>query len=178
MNIITSNPGKYREYKKILTDSKMHDIGYHEIQADTLEEVVEHGLRELREHAPLIIDDSGLFIDAYKGFPGVYSSYVMNTLGCEGMIKLMDNIEDRKARFECVIGYMDEAGSVMTFKGIVEGKIIHELLGSGGFGYDPIFIPKGYDRTFAQMSTDEKNKISHRGIAMEKLATHIGSIDL
>ncbi len=173
MNIITSNEGKFKEYKKIFPEAKMQNIGYDEIQADTLEEVVEHALKHLEEHAPSMIDDSGLFIDAYGGFPGVYSSYVMQTLGCEGILKLMDSEENRKARFECVIGYMSEKGDIEMFKGITDGAISTEMQGTAGFGYDPIFVSKGQRKTFAQMTTEEKNKVSHRGKAMRSLLQHI-----
>ncbi len=169
MNIITSNEGKFKEYKKIFPEARMHNVGYHEIQADTLEEVVEHALMTLKEHAPLMIDDSGLFIDEYDGFPGVYSAYVMQTLGCKGILRLMNHVENRNSRFECVIGYMDSTGNIELFKGITDGTIICDMRGTEGFGYDPIFIPVNYEKTFAQMTTEEKNKISHRGKAMKAL---------
>ncbi len=173
MNIITSNKGKYHEYKKIFPDAKMLNIGYHEIQADSLEEVVEHALEGLKEHAPLIIDDSGLFIDVYHGFPGVYSSYVMHTLGCQGIIKLMDGFDNRDAAFECVIGHIDINGDSKLIRGRVSGSITKTMKGTHGFGYDPIFKPEGHDKTFAEMVTDEKNKISHRGKAMEGLMRYL-----
>ncbi len=169
MNIITSNEGKFKEYKKIFPEARMHNVGYHEIQADTLEEVVEQALITLKEHAPLIIDDSGLFIDEYDGFPGVYSAYVMHTLGCKGILKLMKDADNRNSRFECVIGYMDSTGNIELFKGITDGIITEEIRGTGGFGYDPIFIPVNHEKTFAQMTIEEKNKISHRGKAMKAL---------
>ncbi len=173
MNIITSNNGKYREYKKIFPDAKMLDIGYHEIQADTLEEVVEDALDGLKENAPLMIDDSGLFIDALHGFPGVYSSYVMRTLGCEGILKLMDGTDNRDARFECVIGYVDIDGNSKVIKGEISGCITESMKGTSGFGYDPVFMPKSYRKTFAEMTAEEKNKISHRGKAMERLVRYL-----
>ncbi len=151
----------------------MLNIGYPEIQADTLEEVVEHALDELKGYAPLVIDDSGLFIDALKGFPGVYSSYVMRTLGCAGILKLMDGTENRNARFECIIGCMDAGGDTRIFKGTVHGDIAPEARGKQGFGYDPVFIPWDYHKTFAEMSTKEKNGISHRGRATEALLEYL-----
>ena len=175
LNVLTSNQGKYREYKENLEpyfeEIRMADISYPEIQANTLEEVVKYILDELSGFAPLIIDDSGLFVESLNGFPGVYSAYVMDTLGCEGILKLMNGVEDRKARFECVIGFLNE--EKMLFKGISEGKITEEMKGGGGFGYDPIFEPLEIDKTFAQMSTEEKNMISHRGNAMEKFLNYI-----
>ncbi len=171
LNIITSNRGKYREYKEILESEfkriKMKDIEYPEIQTDKLEDVVDFILDDLSAHAPLIIDDSGLFIDALNGFPGVYSAYVMETIGCEGILLLLQDKDQRSARFECVIGYLGEEKKL--FKGTARGCIISEKKGTKGFGYDPIFKPKGFERTYAEMTSEEKNQISHRGRSMAKL---------
>lgn len=174
LNIITSNEGKYKEYKLKLGnffDVEMLDIDYPEIQADFLEDVVEYALEELEPHSPLIIDDSGLFIEELKDFPGVYSSYVMRTLGCDGILSLMQNIERRKARFECVIGFVGE--DIELFKGISRGYITKKKKGDKGFGYDPIFRPESRDQTFAQMKTREKNEISHRGRAVARLMKYM-----
>ncbi|MFP4050232.1 MAG: XTP/dITP diphosphatase [Thermoplasmata archaeon] len=175
LNILTSNEGKYREYKETLEpyfkEIRMADIGYPEIQANTLEEVVKYILDELSGFAPLIIDDSGLFVDTLNGFPGVYSSYVMDTLGCEGILKLMENRDNRDSRFECVIGYLNDEKKL--FRGISKGEITKKMRGSGGFGYDPIFKPLDKDKTYAQMSAQEKNALSHRGNAMKKFLNYI-----
>ncbi len=174
LNVITSNEGKFKEYKERLDkfyEVDMLNIDYPEIQADYLEDVVEYALKELKDHAPLIIDDSGLFVDELKGFPGVYSSYVMRTLGCEGILSLLDNSGFRKARFECVIGFLGE--EKMILKGESVGYIAKKERGTSGFGYDPIFRPEGSDLTFAEMRTKEKNKVSHRGRAMDKLLAYL-----
>lgn len=177
LTVVTSNEGKYKEYSKKLGDHyskvKMENIDYPEIQTDRLEEVVEFTLEELSEHSPLIIDDSGLFVETLNGFPGVYSSYVMQTLGCDGILSLMEGKKDRKARFECVIGYLDEGKNL--FKGTSQGKITREKRGTEGFGYDPIFQPEESERTYAEMSSEEKNRISHRGRAMEELLKFVKS---
>lgn len=117
---------------------------------------------------PLFIDDSGLFVDALKGFPGVYSSYVFKTLGCEGILRLMEGVEGRGARFECCIGYMEPGGDPYIAKGVAHGTISRGMAGTGGFGYDPIFVPEGGSRTYAQIDVAEKNTLSHRGRAMAK----------
>jgi len=144
-------------------------LSYPEIQADTIEETIKPGLQWLMERyrRPLMIDDSGLFIDALKDFPGVYSSYVFKTVGCEGILKLMKGIEDRSARFECCIGFMLPCGRPTVVKGVSKGSIAQKMVGAGGFGYDPVFVPEGYSKTFAQLDISEKNKISHRGRAIE-----------
>ncbi|NGM72604.1 non-canonical purine NTP diphosphatase [Sphingobacterium sp. SGL-16] len=118
-------------------------------------------------------DDSGLEIDALNGEPGVYSARYSGTRDMEKNIefvleKLGDN-PNRTARFKTVISlYFNEQQHF--FEGAIEGKIIKERKGEKGFGYDPIFIPNGYDMTFAEMSSEEKNAISHRAIAVSKLA--------
>lgn len=178
INIITSNEGKFREYKRKLSpfyeEVKMLNIEYPEIQTNNLEKVVEYAISDLREHSPLIIDDSGLFIEALQDFPGVYSSFVMDTLGCEGILRLMKEKENRQARFECVIGYLENQDQQPNFfKGISKGSIIPEIKGDKGFGYDPIFKPIGKSKTFAEIDTEKKNEISHRGRALEKLLDFI-----
>jgi XTP/dITP diphosphohydrolase len=142
---------------------------YPEIQADRIEDTIVPGLRWLMEryNRPLMMDDSGLFIDALKGFPGVYSAYVFKTLGCDGILKLMQGVSERSARFECCIGFMVPGGVPHISKGVAKGSISKEKAGSGGFGYDPVFVPEGYSKTYAQIEVSEKNKISHRGKAIE-----------
>jgi XTP/dITP diphosphohydrolase len=148
---------------------------YPEIQAETLEGTIVPGLEWLmeRHRRPLFIDDSGLFIEAVNGFPGVYSSYVFKTLGCEGILRLMEGVEERRARFECCIGYMEPGGAPFMVKGVAEGSISRAMAGAGGFGYDPIFVPEGGSRTYAQMDVAEKNTMSHRGRAVAKFVAEL-----
>ncbi|MBV8390142.1 MAG: non-canonical purine NTP diphosphatase [Mucilaginibacter sp.] len=118
-------------------------------------------------------DDSGLVVDALNGEPGIYSARYAGEHGnhaanIEKVLTGLAGVENRKARFVTVISLIWD-GKEHVFEGVVEGTIRHETTGAGGFGYDPIFQPDGYDITFAEMSMDEKNKISHRARAMEKL---------
>ncbi len=122
-------------------------------------------------------DDSGLEIDALHGEPGVYSARYAGKHGdhdanIDKVLAGLDAAANRKARFRTVISLIRN-GEEYFFEGTVEGTIRHERSGAKGFGYDPIFQPDGYDITFAEMSLAEKNKISHRGIAMEKLAAFL-----
>lgn len=131
---------------------------------------------------PTIADDTGLFVDALNGDPGVYSaryagessSYSDN---CIKLLKNLENIsiEKRTARFESVLCFHINHKSIFFFKGICEGKIINEPRGKNGFGYDPLFIPDGFDLTFAEMIDEQKNKISHRGIALEELTKFLNN---
>jgi len=164
---VTGNRNKYEEAKKMIDEIEMLHIPYPEIQADRLEEVAEYGIEYLKERIKerFFLEDSGLFIEALNGFPGVYSSYVFKTIGNDGILKLMEGIENRNAYFKAVIAYYD--GSIHLFEGICNGKISYEKRG-GGFGYDPIFIPERSNKTFGEMSKEEKNVFSHRGKAMRK----------
>src|SRR5690606_17186485 len=123
-------------------------------------------------------DDSGLEIDALNGEPGVYSARYSGSRDMEKNIDLvlekLQGQEDRKARFKTVISLFLQ-GEQYFFEGTVEGRIIAGRTGTAGFGYDPIFIPDGYDQTFAEMSLEEKNKISHRSKAVSKLVEFLNS---
>jgi len=126
-------------------------------------------------------DDTGLEIEALNGEPGVYSArYAGEEKSAEAnMNKVLDKlakIKDRKARFRTVISLVIH-GAENQFEGVVEGEILTEKRGFSGFGYDPIFQANGFSQTFAEMDLGEKNKISHRGRAVEKLVVHLKNID-
>ncbi len=166
---VTSNKGKYAEAKGIFGNLEMKNIGYTEIQADTLEEVAAFGIREVSERlkGPVMIEDAGLFINALKGFPGVYSAYVQRTIGNAGILRLMQGQEDRDAFFKSVVAYVEPGHEPVMFSGEVHGQIGFEQRGEKGFGYDPIFYVKEF--SLGEMETDEKNRISHRGASMKAL---------
>jgi XTP/dITP diphosphohydrolase len=114
-------------------------------------------------HRPLIVDDTAFSVQALRGFPGPYAVYVLDTIGSAGILKLLEGIEDRRARFETAIAYADIKGTIRLFRGTIEGTIVAPR-GSGGFGYDPIFDWNG--RTLAELPLAEKSWISHRGRAL------------
>lgn len=125
-------------------------------------------------------DDSGLEIDALNGAPGVYSARYAGTHGnhaanIDKVLQNMQGLTNRSARFRTVISLIWN-GEEHFFEGTVEGTIRTEQSGSGGFGYDPVFQPNGFDITFAEMSMEQKNEISHRGRAMEKLIGFLKSV--
>ena len=170
LKFVTTNEGKLREAREHLPVAvEQFDYDYVEIQADDLETIAEAGVRDAFEAAggdPVIVDDAGLFIAAFDGFPGPYSAYVDHTIGFRRVWALAREEERRRATFRCVVAYCD-GDRVESFAGSVPGTIVAPR-GSGGFGYDPIFEYNG--RTMAEMSTEEKNAISHRGRALSKLA--------
>lgn len=135
-----------------------------------MEEVVLEAIREINGDN-FFIEDSGLFVEALNGFPGVYSAYVFKTLGYKGLLKLMEGEENRRAYFESVVG-LSFKGEVKIFRGRVYGTIAEKPQGDKGFGYDPIFIPDGYNLTFAQ-SPEIKNRVSHRKRALEQMLAYL-----
>lgn len=175
INFVTSNQEKVKEAKKILEQYKIiqKDIDYPEIQSE-IKEVAKHGSKwcfeKIRE--PLFIEDSGLFIDKFEGFPGPYSSYIYKKLGNEGILKLMKNIENRRAYFYSIIAYKTEEKSKL-FEGKVKGKITKKVRGKKGFGYDPIFQPKKTKESFGEMKRDKKNQYSHRKKALKKFSSFL-----
>ncbi|MCL5788401.1 MAG: RdgB/HAM1 family non-canonical purine NTP pyrophosphatase [Candidatus Marsarchaeota archaeon] len=171
--LVTGNNGKFREAReiglkygvKVVQESTIEKF---EIQASDVSKVAELAALAAynRLKAPLIVDDTALHIDALKGFPGVYSSYVYTTIGLSGILRLMEGVENRGATFECAVSYYD--GNLMkTFVGRLGGVIVTEVRGTGGFGYDPIFSPLARPgKTLGEVSLEEKNTYSHRAVAL------------
>ncbi len=178
LGLVTSNKHKLEEYRhgleRLGVDIELLQADCEEIQTDTLQNVVRSCIAQLKSegYRNFMLDDSGLFVPSLNGFPGVYSAYVMDTIGCQGMLRLIDGL-DRKARFECCIGVCSDELGEFSVTGVSPGRIIYEERGSGGFGYDPIFMPDGGELTFAQMDLASKNQLSHRGKAMVLLAAEI-----
>jgi XTP/dITP diphosphohydrolase len=177
LKIITSNPGKVTEYREALSqfgiDTEHFEMPYDEIQTSELKEVVRSGMGLLKISGitDFIIDDSGMFIDHLQGFPGVYSAYVQKTIGNAGILKLMENADNRKANFQCCIGCNIRNHDVIVL-GKCDGMILREERGNEGFGYDPVFSHDG-KRSFAEIPLTEKNGISHRGNAVRFLVEKI-----
>lgn len=171
--VITTNSGKFNEiagfFRELPIAFEMEPHSLVEIQASVLEDVIRTKLASIPEEIEnCMTDDSGLFVHGLSGFPGVYSAYAYKTIGVRGICKLLEDIEDRSAHFECTIG-LRLKGQTYFFKGVCAGHIIGSPRGSGGFGFDPIFVPDGYEKTFAELDTTEKNRISHRGKALQRM---------
>jgi len=174
---VTSNIHKFQEARRVLSEYKIATaklrVGAVEIQDDNLKNIAEASVLDAVKTCglPIFVEDAGLFIEALKGFPGPYSKYVYNTIGTKGILKLMKNIEKRSAHFQSVIAFSSPDEQPICFRGKVEGKISLQEQGTSGFGYDPIFEPtEGDGRTFAEMTSNEKNGYSHRAEALRKFA--------
>ncbi len=174
----TNNVNKFKEARQVLAPSNivvgMLRIKSLEIQSESLEEIAKSSVLEAfqRYKLPLAVEDSGLFVEALKGFPGPYAAYVYRTLGNEGILRLMKKLDNRKAKFKSVIAYFSKGlKSPVCFEGAVNGEIARKERISAqneGFGFDPIFKPDDTDKTFAEMSIIEKCKRSHRAAAFRK----------
>jgi XTP/dITP diphosphohydrolase len=167
----SSNKNKYREAKEILSEFgiKLGFLRFSpvEIQSDSIGEIAKQKVLDAYKKCKfsVIVEDDGLFIASLGGFPGPYSSYVFKTIGNVGIINLVK--KKRKADFVSVIAFCDRHKKPMLFEGKTKGKISTRLRGKG-WGYDPIFIPHGKNKTYAEMS--QKNTISHRYNALKKFA--------
>jgi XTP/dITP diphosphohydrolase len=175
LNFVTSNLHKFEEVKKIAVRDGIEVVHnstpYVEIQSDSLEDIVKVGVQQACAlvNAPCFVEDAGLFVDSLKGFPGPYSKYVFLTIGNQGLLKLLEGEANRSAEFRSAVGYCEPGGKPVVFTGKIRGKITTALKGSAGFGFDPIFLADGEKRTFAEMSTEEKNRFSHRARSVEEL---------
>lgn len=191
--IATNNKDKITEIKRVLENSgisvlTLNDIGIKvevEEDRDTLEGNALKKAEEIWNAAriPCSADDTGLFVDVLNGEPGVYSSRYAgeNVTYADNRRKLLEMLEgtprtERKARFRTVVCYYYGKGEYKFFEGECEGEILTEERGSGGFGYDAIFLPDGYGETFAEIDIEEKNKMSHRARAFEKFKEYLASI--
>jgi len=211
IHFLTGNEGKVAEAKHHL-EPLGHDVvqlsveGIVEPQADELETVARAKLEQAKAHLPnqddwLMVEDAGLFVEALDGFPGVYSSYALSTLGCHGLLRLLDHLhsEDlhveaglRRAEFRAIAALMTPDG-IFIGEGACMGRIAPAVDGEGGFGFDPVFIPRDLDlsgapaeigvqgevsthgRTFAAVDMDLKAKFSHRTEALQDLLSQLGS---
>ena len=190
--LASNNAKKIKELKNMLKeyDFEVCSLKDEDINIDVVEdgntfeenalkkasEIYNYLLANNKGDALVLADDSGLEVDSLNGAPGVYSARYAGEHGNDykNNIKLLEEMkgfkgDDRKARFVCVISLVDENGETKVVRGEVDGYIIEELKTEGGFGYDPLFFYEGFNKTFGEASSEEKNAISHRGNALKKL---------
>lgn len=173
ITFITGNNHKVKEadiiFKKYNIELEHIDLGYCEPQG-TLEEVAKSGAKYASRKLgkSVIVEDAGLFIRALNDFPGTYSHFVQDTIGNEGILNLMNNVDDRYAEFRSVIGYCAPNSEPKIFLGKVVGEITTENRGNLGFAFDPLFYVESEGKTFGELTRDEKNKFSHRKNSLEK----------
>ena len=185
----TGNSHKLQEVQGLFKEgfalSCLKDVNITEEIPETADNLVDNALQKAwyvynKCGIPCFADDTGLEVEALNGAPGVYSArYAGESKDSKlNMLLLLENMNgktNRNARFRTIIAYIDENAQEHIFEGEIKGKIIENMAGTNGFGYDPIFVPEGYDKTFAELSSEIKNTISHRARAMEKFLSYINN---
>jgi XTP/dITP diphosphohydrolase len=169
----TSNPGKLREFQQAAPDFEILPISL-PAPEETGRTFEENALLKARYYGAnvdgyLFVDDSGIEVDALGGRPGVDSAHFNN----EWLLNQLRGIEDRTARFVCVIALVDHGKDPKLFRGAVEGRVINEERGTNGFGYDPLFYYEPFGCTFGEAGTDAKMRVSHRAQALDKMFTFL-----
>ena len=170
---VSSNENKFQEAERILSNLgvqiNLFKTTLEEIQSNNLNDIAEQKAINAYDliQKPVIIEDDGLFIDSLNGFPGPYSSYVYDTIGNNGIMNLLENSQVRDAKFVSIIAYCSDVNDVKLFESSIPGKI-SSAIEKGGWGYDPIFIPNGESKTYANVS--DKDKFSHRSAALTKFS--------
>ena len=172
-------------FKEGFALSCLKDVNITEDIPETADNLVDNALQKAwyvynKCGIPCFADDTGLEVEALDGAPGVYSARYAGEEkdSMKNMLLLLENMngkENRNARFRTIIAYIDENEEEHIFEGEIRGTIIENMAGTNGFGYDPIFVPEGYDKTFAQLSSEIKNTISHRARAMEKVLSYFNN---
>ncbi len=179
---VTSNRNKATECKRILESLgilvNIELREYPELQKPSIREVAVSSARLLSKelsYRPFFIEDSALEIHALNGFPGPYSSYVYKTLGCDGILKIMSGVKDRRAKFRSVLAVVDPSDRTHVIEAEVKGYIALKERGNAGWGFDPIFVPlESSGETYAELGA-LKDRVSHRAKALRKLAAYISS---
>ena len=185
----TGNSHKLQEVQGLFKEgfalSCLKDVNITEDIPETADNLVDNALQKAwyvynKCGIPCFADDTGLEVEALGGAPGVYSARYAGEEkdSMKNMLLLLQNMngkENRNARFRTIIAYIDENEEEHIFEGEIRGTIIENMEGTNGFGYDPIFVPEGYDKTFAQLSSEIKNTISHRARAMEKFLSYFNN---
>jgi len=176
INFVTGNKDKLREAKQIVNELEGLDIDLPEIQEIDAHKVIEAKLLEAKKctFGEFVVEDTSLYFDATPGLPGPLIKWFVKTIGNHGMANLIDRYDQKTGRAVNMIGYMNLNGDISYFEGSINGLIVQPR-GNNGFGWDAIFQPEGSDKTFSEMDSIDKNNISMRKIAFEKLRNHLKS---
>ena len=170
LHFATSNPNKFRELSELLELNLSHiELDLNEIQTTDLHELVKFKIRTAYEYAqaPVIVEDTSLYFVAWNELPGPLVKIFLKNIGLSGMVRTLEEFSNNSAIAACCLGFTKDGESMHLFEGKVKGNIV-EPRGSQHFGWDAIFLPAGYHRTFGEMSSLEKHQISPRGAAAKK----------
>jgi len=173
---ITGNAGKFGEVAAVLPEIKQLKLDLDEIQSLDPKAVIEHKLAQAaKEHdGAFIVEDTSVGFACLNNLPGTLIKWFLDTMGAEGLADLVLRYDDHRATVMTTIGYRDEQGNIHYFVGEYSGQVV-KARGTGGFGFDPVFIADGQTRTNAELTSEAKNALSARGIAARKLAGHLKS---
>jgi len=189
--LATNNKNKVKEFKEILKDSPvqikcLQDYGPLPEAVEDGETFDDNAYKKAFHYArvlgvPCLADDSGLVVDALDGKPGVYSARyaggkATDRENSDKLLREMEGKENRKAHFVCVLSLATPGGPALTYEGRCDGEITRERRGESGFGYDPVFFSPEFGKTFAEISMEEKSRVSHRGKAMAEFAAEIDKV--
>jgi non-canonical purine NTP pyrophosphatase (RdgB/HAM1 family) len=170
MYFITGNKNKLEEVKAILPDTEQLDIDLPEVQKIDAKVIIKEKLLEALNHTKgeFIVEDTSLYLDCLNGLPGPLIKWFMKTIGNEGLFNLVEKLGNNKAEAKTIIGYAKNHEEIYFFEGAIKGEIVKPESESG-FGWDPIFKPDNFKKSFAKMTKEEKNSISMRRLALNKL---------
>lgn len=187
--VATSNQGKLNEFRNLMPGLEIHALSELSFYTSPLESgdtfeanarIKAKSLRALKNEVWVVADDSGLEVEGLGGLPGVHSARYAGEKASDGenVAKLLKMVQirtpgNRAAQFRCVLIAYDPQGNEHKIEGIVKGQIATSARGKAGFGYDPVFIPEGHDKTFSELGIAEKNRISHRAQAIKQLLSLI-----
>jgi inosine triphosphate pyrophosphatase len=176
---VTGNNDKLREAKAMMPEIEGCDIDLSEIQEMETEKIIKAKLEEAMKQKPgveLIVEDQSLTIDGMNGLPGPFIKWFVKSLDLEGIYKLAVKMGNQETKAKTLIGYANNKGEIRFFEATIKGKIVSPR-GEIGWGWDFIFQPEGYDKTFAQMTMEQKNELSMRRLALEKLKEYLKKIN-
>jgi len=167
---ITGNEGKFNDSKKFFPNIQQLDIDLPEIQGIDSKKIIKEKIKGAFEHVEgeFIVEDTSLSFDCLNGLPGPLIKWFEKSLGNEGLVEIVEKLGNNRAEAKITLGYARNRDEIHYFDGSIKGKIVPPR-GEHGFGWDPIFEPEGYSKTLADMTREEKNLMSMRKIAMEKL---------
>jgi len=171
LKFVTGNPNKIREAQDILGFELDHaEIDLEEIQTYDIRTAVTAKVNQAWDilKCPVMVEDSGLIFTSWNGLPGALVKWFEKTVGCSGLLRMLKDFDDRKAFAVCMVAIHD-GNEVSVAEGRVHGQISESMKGKNGFGWDVIFIPEGFSQTYAEMDPEDKNSISHRRLAFEKI---------
>lgn len=165
--LVTGNRNKVLEAERIVrTSFDNAPLDLPEIQSLSLSEVLEAKAREAysRIERPVVVEETGLFLDAMNGFPGPLVKWMLEAVGPVGIAEACRGLGDSGAQARCALAFFD-GDRLLVAEGETRGHLVTEPVGEHGFGWDPVFVPEGFDRTYAQLTPDEKDTVGHRGRA-------------